>query len=294
MFYVVVIGLETVNKMSSVRNASATELFPSSSSSSSPGPCNNIESVSVKSSASGGHPSFDGSVRTFGSSAMTTLRPRYGVEYQRVDRRRTAVDANGEDWSTSSTPQPSPYSVASSSVFTFDASSSGGEEVSAPTPPRQRFAGATEPSYVNLSPRNGSDSTAIVLDAILPTSTRRCSSAGSGEVNYAQIDLSSVTRSPMVRRPVEKVEPTAYAVIDLVATAAAARTGREHAWLRQDRLHRRSSRRSESTGVCRGAAGRAPLTLSRKSSVPVDWSEDSKVGGIVAHSSSIADHEATY
>jgi len=196
------------------------------------------------------------STRHYSSATTTRLRPRYGTEYQRIERRHAAggFDVVDDCSTSSSTPQPSPYSVTSSSVFTFDTSSCDGDDPPPPLPVRAR---RSEPTYINLAPhsRTASDSASAQV-----------------EVNYAEIDLTATTDSRRELRRREPAEPTPYAVIDLEATAAAAQTGREHARLREGLLQARSIRRSDMTAPKAASLGRyyrphAP----RKSSMPSNY-----------------------
>lgn len=198
-----------------------------------------------------------------GSTTTSRLRPRYGAEYQRIERRHGGgggFDMVDDCSTTSSTPQPSPYSVASSGVFTFDTSSCDGEDPPPPLP--VRGARRSEPTYINLALHSW-----------------RSSDTGSTpvEVNYAEIDLTAITdsRCPSRRSRVQ-TEPTPYAVIDLEATVAAAQTGREHARLREELLQAKSIRRPGVTAPKAATLGRynrppAP----RKSSMPSDVCETS-------------------
>lgn len=194
--------------------------------------------------------------RHYSSATTTRLRPRYGAEYQRIERRYAGggFDVVDDCSTSSSTPQPSPYSIASSSVFTFDTSSCDGDDPPPPLPVRAR---RSEPTYINLAPhsRTASDSASAQV-----------------EVNYAEIDLTATTDSRRELRRRENTEPTPYAVIDLEATAAAAQTGREHARLREGLLQAKSIRRSDVTAPKAATLGRyyrphAP----RKSSMPSNY-----------------------
>jgi len=187
------------------------------------------------------------------SSTTTRLRPRYGTEYQRIERRHGnggGFDVVDDCSTSSSTPQPSPYSVASSSVFTFDISSCDSDDPAPPLPPAR--ARRPQPTYINLTPPDSGGGGSVHV-----------------EVNYAEIDLTDNQCQPMRRRSEHVVEPTPYAVIDLEATAAAAQTGREHARLRQGLLLARSIRRSDVTAPKAATLGRYSRPhVSRKSSMP--------------------------
>ena len=191
--------------------------------------------------------------RHYSSATRTRLRPRYGTEYQRIERRQGggSFDVVDDCSTSSSTPQPSPYSVASSSVFTFDTSSCDGDDPPPPLPVRAR---RPEPTYINLVPHS-----------------RSASDSGSAqvEVNYAEIDLTGTADSRHQLRRRDQTEPTPYAVIDLEATAAAAHTGREHARLREGLLQAKSIRRSGVTAPKAATLGRYNRPrVPRKSSMP--------------------------
>ena len=175
-------------------------------------------------------------------------RPRYGTEYQRIERRLggSGYDVVDDCSTSSSTPQASPYSVTSSSVFTFDTVSCDGDDAPPALPVRVHRA---DPAYINLAPpRTAPDSVPV-------------------EVNYAEIDLT--TDSQCQLRRIERPEPTPYAVIDLEATAAAAHTGREHARLREGRLQAKSFRQPGVTGPKAATLGRYSRPHApRKSSMP--------------------------
>lgn len=160
------------------------------------------------------------------SPALTMMRPRYGREYQCVDRRR--LHEEGSPF----TPQRSP-SVAS--VFTFDTvpsslrfgasgnCSSGENSPKYPAGLRCRIAGDLVSSPRNISP--------IVLDPMVDSPSVPAEKVS---LNYAEIDLSgaSVQRAASSRTDRDKIE---YALIDLIATSAASRVGREHARQREDK-----------------------------------------------------------
>ena len=66
-------------------------------------------------------------------------------------------------------------------------------------------------------------------------------------LNYAEIDLSQTDDSIRPRKPI-KTNDIEYAMIDMVATAAASRAGKEHAQLREDSLRRKDGRRGGEDG----------------------------------------------
>lgn len=188
-------------------------------------------------------------------STTSRLRPRYGTEYQRIERRfggGGGFDIVDDCSTSSSTPQPSPYSIGSSSVFTFDTSSCDGDDPPPPLPVRIR---RPEPTYINIAPhsRTVSDSSPVQL-----------------EVNYAEIDHSGTVDNGLLQRR-DQSELTPYAAIDLEATAAAAQTGREHARLREGLLHAKSFRQSDGTTTKAATLGRynRPRAL-RKWSMPTN------------------------
>lgn len=186
-------------------------------------------------------------------SSSRRRRPRYGTEYQRVDRARHGAPDVVDDCSTSSsTPQASPYSVASS-VFTFD--NFDADDPPPPLPPARVCH--PEPAYVNLAPHGRSISDSV-------------------EINYAEIDLSAIAANAGCWPRLTPVEPTPYAVIDLEATAAAAQTGREHARLREGLLHAKSFRRPGVTAPKAATLGRYSRgPAQRKSSMPSNIRETS-------------------
>lgn len=165
------------------------------------------------------------------SPALTTMRPRYGKEYQCVDRRRLYEE--GSPFS----PQRSPS--VTSSVFTFDNMlsnlrggvsgncSSGENSPKYPSSLRSRIAGDHVSSSRNISP--------IVLDPMVDSPPAADARA---LLNYAEIDLSGAEMSPVssvLRTPSRAdKDKTEYALIDLVATSAASRVGRERARQRED------------------------------------------------------------
>ena len=219
------------------------------------------EVMSVQSSGSDSSVPFrlstSDTTRHYSSPTTTRLRPRYGTEYQRIERRLGSggFDVVDNCSTSSSTPQPSPYSVASSSVFTFDTCSCDGDCPPPSLPCRP------ERTYINIVPhsRTASDSTSTPV-----------------EVNYAEIDLTPMTDSQHQLQRKDHTEPTPYAVIDLEATAAAAQTGREHARRREGLLQAKSVRRPDVTAAKAATLGRYNRPrVSRKSSMPSNVYETS-------------------
>lgn len=196
------------------------------------------------------------------SPALTTMRPRYGKEYQCVDRRRLY------DEDSPFSPQRSP-SLASS-VFTFDNAtsnlrggvsgncSSGENSPKYPPSLRSRIANDHVSSSRNVSP--------IVLDPMVdspPAVDARVL------LNYAEIDLSatelaqfSLTQRAAAASRMDN-DKTEYALIDLVATSVASRVGREHARQREDK------ERMASIEGKLGSSGRSLTMIERKGSTDV-------------------------
>ena len=189
-------------------------------------------------------------------------RPRSGKEYLRLDRKKYVTDfpVSGDD-SVRTTPQsPITPSMASSSVFNFDLSqmgshasfmsvySSGDDSPKfSPSVISRQSMGRTEPhTYVNLMfPKNESPR---FMDT--PPASPRCISKipeqMNPQLNYAEIDLSDTNTSKKSRKP-RREGAIQYAMIDMIATVAASKVGREHAKHREDSLRRKDNlRRSES------------------------------------------------
>ena len=191
------------------------------------------------------------------SPASTTLRPRFGKEYQRLNRKKLLEEPE----------QSTPQSPSVASVFTFDVSSTGspssrmsygssysrGEETPSPRSPSQKLI--RDHLYMNVmvgkdkpeSPR------AIYMNVDLtpPGSPQSMCSISPAppmeqvnpELNYALIDHSKLKDSKnKPRKPPQKSSNIEYAEIDMVATAAARRVGKEHAQLREDSLRRKGDR----------------------------------------------------
>ena len=191
------------------------------------------------------------------SHATTTLRPRYGKEYQRIDRNRLASSDDGSPLLTCTPPSRSPMSAVSrntSSVFNFDTTPRSLAMMmcsSADNSPKMP-AGVVH-QYTNV------DSTPpIILDSILgssSTATIDRSNADSTRVNYTDLDLVTTGSHhsealPATVKPTRNLRlhdpPTEYAQIDLVATVAASQASRMHMRDRQDALDRCCERQ---TGV---------------------------------------------
>ena len=223
------------------------------------------------------------------SPALTTLRPRSGKEYQRVDRKKLAEDLNVPPLSAGAPVAGDKLTAQSPSVastsFSFDAASilserksfssawSSGED-SPKYPPSlcSRQSSFREHHYMNLFPRNES---LVIVEATPPGSPRphsRVSNMSEVQLNYAEIDLTEMEdrrggrgrgRSH-VRRD---TAPTEYAVIDMEATAAASRVGREHARLRESSLLRKESARLQHGERPFSAVGRSASTAAAATAV---------------------------
>jgi hypothetical protein len=211
------------------------------------------------------------------SHATTTLRPRYGKEYHRIDRNRLVSSGENSPLLTCSTPPSrSPMSAISRNtcnVFNFDTvprslATMGGSQIGSDDNSPKMLASVVHP-YANV------DSTPpIVLDAIIgPAATIDRTSADAAMVNYTDLDL--VTPALMESTPVGRSlrnlrphdPPTEYAQIDLVATAAASQASRMHTRDRQDALDRCSERRELTERSVASLSDMKPL--SRKGSATV-------------------------
>ncbi|KAK2161168.1 hypothetical protein LSH36_120g03051 [Paralvinella palmiformis] len=186
------------------------------------------------------------------SPAISTMRPRFGKEYKRIDRKKLAEELNmplpGQS-SVSHSTEPSP---STPTVFTFECipaaslrsphssaySSVGDASPKYPHCPTSATRHSKDPAYVNLSFLPNSSS--VILDSTPPPQSPGAHSilSENSEVllNYAEIDLSESGKGKKPVRPLQKKGGVEYAVIDMVATAAASRVGREHAQLREDKL----------------------------------------------------------
>jgi hypothetical protein len=226
----------------------------------------------------------------------TTLRPRFGKEYQRVERRhhRGLVDNGGNV-----TPSPATTSSSNSTVFTFDVASmasrmsfvsdnpgGGSDSADSPRSPsvamlRHGGGGGPEHVYMNIGFPSGRAASPVIVEARPPGSPYSYAGAEQSNalLNYAEIDLrhaSSSSNGPRgdggggivtgSRAGTERVE---YAMIDMVATVAAARVGKEHAKEREDSLRRKDGlgglRRSDSEGWRRRGNTPTPRTPTSKS-----------------------------
>jgi hypothetical protein len=215
------------------------------------------------------------------SHATTTLRPRYGKEYHRIDRNRLVSSGENSPLLTCSTPPSrSPMSAVSrntSNVFNFDTvprslATMCGSQIGSDDNSPKMLANVVHP-YANV------DSTPpIVLGEILYTATAADrASADAAMVNYTDLDLATpaLMESTPVVRPSRNLRPhdppTEYAQIDLVATAAASQASRMHIRDRQDALDRCSERRELTERSVSSLSEMKPL--SRKGSTTVTSSQ---------------------
>ncbi|KAK3607439.1 hypothetical protein CHS0354_035138 [Potamilus streckersoni] len=198
------------------------------------------------------------------SPASTILRPRFGKEYQKVERRRTTTDE-----SSGTSPAITPHSPGAASVFTFEMPVAASEtstftkdgEIQSP-----KFAKVTqlEQAFLSRSDRGTEliqSPRALYMNVDLspPASPlpSTCSSLPAEQfepqLNYAEIDLSDAgqTDSARKRSPVSKTPPSniEYAMIDMVATAAAQKARKEHAQSREDSLRRDRKYSTSSLGA---------------------------------------------
>jgi len=140
------------------------------------------------------------------SQASTSLRPRYGKEYLRINRRRLA-SASAVDCSPAfSTPiSPGSQSLATLCVFDFDTL-----------------------TYSQGSGQYGNNSQTDDID--LDTVLLRQQPVSLSVVNYTDLDHSDAS----CKSRSDQLSPTIYADIDFEATAAVSRAGREHDLDRRD------------------------------------------------------------
>ena len=173
------------------------------------------------------------------SPASTILRPRFGKEYQLVERKKSEKCGGTYNLETCS-----PQSPLKSLVFTFDnlltTASLNAEGSSSPI---QQGPQKPDPSYVNLGQDAGMDgdpmSSYVNVDMTPPCSpfTKQLGLIEQAELqlNYAEIDLSSQLSSCNQSKTIgSRSSVIDYATIDMVATVAAQKAGREHAQSRGD------------------------------------------------------------
>ena len=202
------------------------------------------------------------------SPAITTMRPRFGKEYKRIDRKKLAEELNMPLPGQSSVTHSSEPSPSTPTVFTFECiptanlrsphgsaySSVGDASPKYPHSVTSATRHSKDPAYVNMSFLQNSSS--VILDSTPPPQSPGAHSilSENSEVllNYAEIDLSESGKGKKPVRPLQKKGGVEYAVIDMVATAAASRVGREHAQLREDKLlqmNRYASNNTSCTGT---------------------------------------------
>lgn len=178
-------------------------------------------------------------------TAATTMRPRFGREYHRPDRRHL-VDA------TPPPPASASSSASASSVFTFDVGSVASSSSRLSDCSTDTESPRSPPHvYMNIcfARRSGSP---VILDPVPPPLTSATSTAtdNAALLNYAEIDLSggNASSSSSTSRHRSSTGRVEYAMIDMVATTAAARAGKEHARQREDSSRRRQQQhRSKAT-----------------------------------------------
>lgn len=275
---------------------------------------NTSETLSVSSFGSSDTQSLRGSATGDDSSkvsspAATTLRPRFGKEYSRVDRKKLVEELSLSDSSpapatggngTGMVTQQSPSTA--SSVFTFDVASMASSRTSflsdsystdndSPKSPSvlSRVSATREAPdhvYMNICFPNARSGSPLIVDTRPGSALSGISSnaeQSNALLNYAEIDLSGSGGEEGSKRVGKgrradnhRVE---YAMIDMVATAAASRVGKEHAKQREDSLRRKDHfRRAESEGWRKGKdrkSGQAMNGRDRKSSATKNSSSSS-------------------
>ncbi|KAJ8318104.1 hypothetical protein KUTeg_003195 [Tegillarca granosa] len=187
------------------------------------------------------------------SPASTLLRPRSGREYKVIERRITASD------SMPSSPAPTPTSPSAGSVFTFEQMSCSPSQVSVYCSSRDGESPGgpavlrSESIYSRISERISPQRMYVNVDMTPPTSPLGLSlpaDHNEHQLNYAQIDLSQPSRrkSRKSSQRIQKSNTIEYALIDMKATEAMRKAGKEHALSREDTLRR--SDRYNSTSSC--------------------------------------------
>lgn len=178
------------------------------------------------------------------SPASTILRPRFGKEYQLVERRKSERGGSPYNLETTCSPQ----SPRQNLVFTFDnllpitSLTADGYY----SPPVQQTSHRIEPSYVNLGHESDVDGDArssyMNINMTPPCSPYTKQLGCIEQLNYAEIDLSSQYSSSHQNKPISsRCSVIDYATIDMVATVAAQKAGREHAQSRGDGFQKCSS-----------------------------------------------------
>ncbi|OWF47777.1 uncharacterized protein LOC110453936 [Mizuhopecten yessoensis] len=205
--------------------------------------CDQDDTISM-SSLDSSLPSCDeGGIRT--SPASTLLRPRSGKEYKMVERRRPLND------SLSSSPAQTPQSPSGDTVFTFESCSQSQTSVYSrerESPNVPKFTRTDSSVSSRIHERFSPPRTYMNIDMTPPSSPLYSMSMPpeliEPQLNYAEIDLShsSNTRASKKSRKASqkslKSNTIEYALIDMEATVAIQRAGREHMQSREDSLRR--------------------------------------------------------
>ncbi|XP_033753145.1 uncharacterized protein LOC117336640 [Pecten maximus] len=205
--------------------------------------CDQDDTISM-SSLDSSLPSCDeGGIRT--SPASTLLRPRSGKEYKMVERRRPHND------SLSSSPAQTPQSPSGDTVFTFESCSPSQTSVYSrerESPNVPKFSRTDSSVSSRIHERFSPPRTYMNIDMTPPSSPLYSMSLPpeliEPQLNYAEIDLShsSNTRASKKSRKASqkslKSNTIEYAMIDMEATVAIQRAGREHVQSREDSLRR--------------------------------------------------------
>lgn len=225
-----------------------------------------IDSLDTSASTAGSSDTFLSALDEHSvSSAITTLRPRSGKEYQRMDRRKLAevldMSPSGDESMKTTPRSPITPSVAST-VFSFDTTSmcshgsfgygfsSGDDSPKFQPPLTPRPFSRNEPhTYVNLTFHKSESPRFMDTPPASPRNISKIGEQAHPQLNYAEIDLSDSSDTTKKSRKPKREGAIEYAMIDMVATVAASKVGREHAKNREDSLRRKdnlSLRRSES------------------------------------------------
>ncbi|XP_060080120.1 uncharacterized protein LOC132559511 [Ylistrum balloti] len=211
--------------------------------------CEQDDTISMSSLESSLPSCDEGGVRT--SPASTLLRPRSGKEYKMVERRRPHND------SLSSSPAQTPQSPSGDTVFTFESCSPSQTSVYSrerESPNVPKFTRTDSSVSARIHERFSPPRTYMNIDMTPPSSPHYSMSLPpeliEPQLNYAEIDLShsSNTRASKKSRKVSqkslKSNTIEYAMIDMEATVAIQRAGREHVQSREDSLRRADKRLS--------------------------------------------------
>ena len=230
------------------------------------------------------------------SPASTTMRPRSGKEYQKLDRRKLAEIGLLSDSPSpkEKTPKDTPNSPK---VFTFDVpdqlqvtsanSSIHSSATNSPRSPAVTRLQLVENPYVNITlPVDRADVSASLNDtppASPYSAISNTSDSSSPLLHYAEIDMTHSTSKRRSKptstrsRRANKTD-TEYAMIDIVATNAASRVGKEHAQNRENTLRRRDEK-SAAREEASKENGKSPGH--RKASAPASCSKRSSSTSLV-------------